>query len=91
MLYIVELETLYSGNACTCTSEYNVRRDGKIVQGYCEQWNSEDPGSVFCYLAGGLSSSNCPGALKSKAGDFYWTKDQTVCSKAKGMLHQRFP
>ena len=75
---------LYLGNACFCTSEYDVDLGNGIAQAYCKGWHPGYPGDVYCYLSGGLSSSSCPGAAKSAEGDFYWTRDQTICNQAIG-------
>ena len=37
------------------------------------------PGSFFCFLHGGVTSNNCPGAQKAIEGEFYITWDPAVC------------
>ena len=86
LYYFLRFEILCLDNACVCTSEYNVTIGGKIVQGYCKAWFPTHPWLVFCYLRGGLSSSNCPGARKSGRGDYYYTQDQAICTS--GNIHK---
>ena len=53
------------------------------VLDYCYPWNYDNkPGSVYCYLRGGLAASKCRGASKSSVGDFYWTTDSTLCTES---------
>ena len=56
-----------------------------LVDDYCDEWNPDnDPGSIFCYLKGGLNSSHCPGAKRSGQGEFYLTKDPDFCKSTEG-------
>ena len=67
--------TVNSNINCTC--EYRPEVDW--VGPYCSKWIAEDP--PFCYLSGGEGGKFCPGAVKSKSGNFYWTDDVKVCEK----------
>ena len=42
--------------------------------------------SDWCYLWGGPGAKTCRGALKSQAGNYYYTYDKEICDKAKGMV-----
>ena len=67
---------------CSCTDEYNAKENGVKVRAYCEYWDSNGVGP-WCYLNGGSSGKNCPGAIKSGNGNFYWTKDADICRAAQ--------
>ena len=75
----------FSLDHCRCTAKYNiyVTRNGTrtLVKGYCNNWSRAL--SPYCYLHGGTEASKCPGARKSKKGDFYFTRDPTVCMEPK--------
>ena len=45
----------------------------------CKRWDSD---GHWCYLEGGLRADICPGAIRSKAGNYYWTKDAQICKNA---------
>jgi len=66
---------------CQCTAEYNMSIGGVFVEAYCGIWSSSD--FYWCYLSGGSKGKECPGAVKSSAGDFYWTKDEDICRAAE--------
>ena len=65
---------------CQCTAEYNMSISGVFVEAYCGIWDRD---GSWCYLGGGSEGKECPGALKSKNGDFYWTKDEDICHAAE--------
>ena len=87
-MYLVDryaFNYLYIFKGCICTSQYNVwlpTSNGVTkhrADAYCYNWNPiYDPG-IYCYLEGGLAAVNCPGARKSKNGEFYWTEHPSVC------------
>ena len=62
---------------CRCSTYKEVPQVGA----YCDTWVKNV--APFCYLEGGMSASKCPGALKSKQGDFYYTKHESLCPKGK--------
>lgn len=68
------------GEDCACTDEYNQTAKNGFVEAWCSNWDSS--GSSWCYLKGGLSAKNCPGARKSGNGNFYYTTDSTTCNGA---------
>lgn len=60
---------------CRCSNEYD--------ESYCNNWSqktTDEHLGGWCYLAGGLHSSNCPGAVKD--GDRYLTYDDKICNNA---------
>ena len=68
---------LFLSAACRCASKTVY---GKSVGPYCDMWDNDGP---WCYLAGGMEGKICKGAIKSDAGDFYWTKDSDICRAAE--------
>ena len=65
---------------CHCTAEYNADVYGVLVGAYCDMWDLD---GIWCYLTGGLKGKECPGAIKSSGGDYYWTKDAEICRAAQ--------
>ena len=49
---------------------------------WCAYWlEAED--RYYCTLNGGMAAKDCPGAIKYKSHDEYWTSDAGVCNKSK--------
>ena len=52
-----------------------------ICDNQCRDWNNS--GVVWCQLKGGELSKTCNGAIKSEAGDFYWSDHSDYCEQTK--------
>ena len=54
---------------------------------YCKTWFETLP--PLCFLKGGSSVRDCPGAKKLKGPEIYLTSDEAICnaSKCKKSLH----
>lgn len=66
---------------CQCTSDYNIIIRGEFVGAYCSAWGSRD-NQPWCFVRGGLQAANCPGAIKSDYGDFFYSSHAEVCRPA---------
>ena len=53
---------------------------------YCKTWFQSLP--PLCFLEGGPSARDCPGARKLKGTEIYLTSDETICNESKGKLHR---
>ena len=60
---------------CQCTDEYQL--NGADVGAFCKDWSGV--GFSWCYLKGASNAAECPDAIKSRHGDYYWSKHPTVC------------
>ena len=60
-------------SACVCDGNNTYRKTPN-----CQDYGDED--FDWCYLKKHPDAVNCPGAIKSTGGDFYWTQDVTVCN-----------
>ena len=49
-----------------------------MVKAHCKKWESGDEND-WCYLKGGDTAKDCPGAKKSQKGDFYYSSHVDVC------------
>lgn len=63
---------------CQCTAEYNVVVYGRRVGAYCADWIHD--GGKYCYLAGGFQARSCPGARKSRRGNFFHSEHPSICN-----------
>ena len=50
---------------------------GDKIPAQCGRWSNDN--FDWCYLGGEMNAKSCPGAIKSRTGDFYWTKDPSMC------------
>ena len=66
---------------CECISgdTYGIRSTSKgEIQAYCDRWTGED--FEWCYISGHSNAASCSGAVKSRAGEYYWSKDAGICA-----------
>jgi len=69
-------DNLVDMSACICDGDNPKRKTPN-----CQDYQSE--GFDWCYLKKHKDDELCPGAVDSSSGDYYWTKDVTVCNANK--------
>ena len=72
-IYHVYVSSLCVLARCQCTSEYKIIIKGEFIGASCHAWGSRDESLAWCFLTGGLQATNCPGAIKSDYGDFFYS------------------
>ena len=67
-----------------CNCEYYEKTN--LAGPYCSDWVKDDP--PFCFLSGRHFGRFCPGAVKWRGTDFYWTEDEMVCESSRGFVEK---
>ena len=81
-LFISEKKNLSDISSCQCGQLHKYH---KPSYSYCKTWFSSLP--PLCFLKGGSSARNCPGARKLKGTERYLTSDESICNASRGKIH----